>query len=1003
MDAEFNLFEVLEVDPSVEDPNTLRERLREKQHQWASDTTTGNPRRRREAKRNLERVGELERLVVDPAEIREHAATERQRRDEERKRRIVELNEAIELIRATRICDEESFEGLVRDFADLCSRGEIEKRLRAAGVERQKSRSARKRPRAERIDDTMARQIRRNLDHLRAKTLYDFLDRAPQSSPAALRDRAEEILGENRRLGKTDSKASAENELAGIAKIVFKDDGGKSKYDTYLAVEAMEGLKRSIERAGEDGRITRHELEVLLKHALKRGVAPVEAREYIEEQAELRGWFIEGEEEETLPALRRCGFCSTVLDATHAKCTGCGEPLELECPRCGARNPTDNAACPSCGCRIGDAPLVQALVSEGERLVLEGDLIGGVSRFERALHYWPGWERAEKAAARARELQAAREREIEVLESLLGKRHLVAARTAFEKLRRSFGRGGLETIATKIEEGVRRAEAAYEAAERLRIAGRTEEALERYQLALGACADFEPARRAMAASPPPPPDDLAVRPLDGGFRISWTPSSARGELEYRVLRKAGGAPRDAEDGEEVGTVAGRLIDDTAVRSGVAFHYAVFSRRAGTVSSTAARSGPHLRAAEVEHLSARAGDGEVRLSWKAPPGALRVEAWRAPEEPPERPGEGTLLTSSSDGAVDRDLPNDRRVGYRVVTVFSDPRRVGAEIVTPGLTARVTPTAPPPPVLDLTCSRAGETVTLEWSPIPEASVEIRWSRQRSEAPAGLVLAASELGRFGEALHGISAGRAQMKLVAQGRFHFLPVTLREDVAVLGEGRSVVSLDAFSRLAVHRSGNHLALTWSWPEGVEEALVAWTHDAPPADPHDPEARRARVTRREYERTGCWELRQAGRRRHAFTVFAGACDERGATLFSSGVSCVETGGRGLTVGYQVEVKRHWLLRRVEEAWVELDGNGSRSCTLPAMLLVGKPRGVPVAPSDGQRLAEIPSVPLVDGKARLPVPAEHWGRGLYLKLFFEDPTAASEVRLLPAARPRLHLP
>jgi hypothetical protein len=311
----------------------------------------------------------------------------------------------------------------------------------------------------------------------------------------------------------------------------------------------------------------------------------------------------------------------------------------------------------------------------------------------------------------------------------------------------------------------------------------------------------------------------------------------------------------------------------------------------------------------------------------------------------------------------------------------------------------PVAPPPPVLDLRCSRSGKTLALTWTPVPAATIQIRRTSELPDYRPGLIVPASEASRFGDSVAASRSGSAHVTLKGQGRFHFVPLTVREGTAVVGEARDVVTLDPCTDLASRRSGRTIVLTWHWPEGTDEALVRWRHDRPPRDPRESVSGQARVTRREYRRSGCWELRRAEQKPHHFTVFAHVPE---GDLYAPGISIVETFGRQEALRYRVVQRRHWLHRRVQDAWIELTGSVNGLGSLPPLLVVGKARSVPVSPRDGRLLTEAKNVRFEGDRARVPIPSQHWRSGLFVKVFFQDPAQAPQIRLLPAAQEELHL-
>ncbi len=813
-----NFYLLLDLDPSCDDGSAIEKRIAEKLSDWARDRSMGNPKARRRAEINLALLPEIRALLADAGLRRQEAKEAQKQQQREKQEKARELDEMIAVLASGGgACSESQLGKLVEQAAGAFSSEEVTRRLRAAGVSvggEKGPEKARQRPVREVIDKVTAQSIRQNLEPLGLANLYQFLELPAQSSNPALLDRAEEIYGENQRVGRTDASASARNALAGICKTLFRSEPERTKYDNYLTIEAMDQLKLQLELAGNDGFITREEMDALVRQARQRGVSAEDARAYIEERAAQRKWGVQ-RDPAALPSesMKLCGFCSTLAPAAAANCPSCGEPLEIPCPRCGIRNPSANAACQGCGSRVGDAPLVNALLKEGERLVLEGDFVGALQRFDKALHYWPDWQPAADAKKRAEERRRAREGAFAEVEAMVASRKLSAARSALDRFERAHGTAGLAELRRRIMGGLARAEEAWKEGEKRRRAGDTEGGLDRDEEALAACADFEPALRTLAACPPPSPGALRVAPMADGFRLSWQGPATSRSVTYQVVRKAGGLPHGADDGQRFVEMKNAGLDDSSAAPGTPWFYAVYTQRGGVVCDRPATSGPHLRTAEVEDLQTVAGDREVTLSWTAPEGCRRVEVWRRAGKAPDRP-EGTALTVAGSSARDTGLTDGQVYGYRVVAVFADPQHPGGELRTAGRCAAATPVAPPAPILDLAATRTGRNVVLRWSSAAEVAVQIRQTTKPPDAIAGLVVPAAQADRFGSLVAGATGNSAQVTLTGQGRIFFIPLSISAATAVVGAAVEVTTLDP----AVETFGQRASVAYR--VGVKKSLL---------------------------------------------------------------------------------------------------------------------------------------------------------------------------------------
>lgn len=988
-----NFYEVLELDPSVDDWAVIEARLTEKQRAWSTERS-GSLRVKFAAARNLGLLDEMRTVLGDAGTRRAEAREAARRAAEARPSALAALDQAIAVFRSGHDAyTDADLKELAGRFAGLVSQAELEQRLRAHGLAPAAAKGSRAPGSRDRIPDDAAEAIRGILQFLGIATLYDFLELPRQSSPAALCEKATAILNDNQRRGKTDPESTARNELAGRCRTLLADAAAKERYDSFLAVEAMEDLRPNIDLAGRDRVITAQELDELVRQGRQQGVSAEDARAYVEEYAATRKWRVQEGAQLPSAALRQCGPCGTLASPGARNCAKCGRALEVECPRCGAATPTQNAACERCGAHVGDAALVQALLREGERLAGEGAVAQALERFDRALHYWPGWAPAATARERAAARQGAREAALRPVEELAAARRLCEAERELERFVRAYGAGGTEALARRVRDGRERAQAAYERGRQAAARGDGDAALEAYASALALCADLEPARLAAAAHPPPPPGPLTVRPVAGGFHLAWGAAPSARPLAYRVVRTADAAPSRAEDGTALPETA-ELAATDAAPEGTPVWYAVYSVRGGVVSAHAAQSGPHLRMGEVRALAAVGGDGEVVLRWRRPPGCRRVEVWARPGAPPARPGEGTLRVVPGDELHETGVRNGEGRGYRVVAVYDDPAAPGRELRTAGATATAVPAAPPPAVTDLSCTREGRTVHLAWTPVPGAAVQIRQAERLPPLTPGQVIAADDAARFGTLVASAGGGGAQATLSDQGRTFFVPLSVVAGTATVGRAAEVTTLDPVGALAARRTGGGIALTWEWPAGVDEVVVAYAHDRYPAGPADSGAARTTVSRAQYEAARGWELRGAERRRHYFSVFARA---PGLELHAPPAHALESMGEEVAVRYRVRTQ--WLRKG---AWLELQGAGTAALELPPLLLVARPGAVPIDPRDGRTLAELPAVRLEAGRAAIPVPPASCGSGEYVRLFFRDPADAREIRLLPAEKEQLRL-
>ena len=160
---ELNYYELLDLDPTVEDTPSIEQRIQEKQRLWSRLATEGAPRDARIAARNLRLLDPIRRTMLTPALRAPQAELARRRQDQRRHEARVALTSLLAFAK-DKVTDPESF--ISRDCARYVrelGRAEVQRLVEAAGITARPEQAP---PRRESLDPTTARRIRESLDHL---------------------------------------------------------------------------------------------------------------------------------------------------------------------------------------------------------------------------------------------------------------------------------------------------------------------------------------------------------------------------------------------------------------------------------------------------------------------------------------------------------------------------------------------------------------------------------------------------------------------------------------------------------------------------------------------------------------------------------------------------------------------------------------------------------------------------------------------------------------------
>ncbi|SDC89435.1 fibronectin type III domain-containing protein [Actinokineospora iranica] len=335
--------------------------------------------------------------------------------------------------------------------------------------------------------------------------------------------------------------------------------------------------------------------------------------------------------------------------------------------------------------------------------------------------------------------------------------------------------------------------------------------------------------------PLPPVAEVSAR-VDGlGARVSWrAPATHPDDTVYRVVRQAGRAPGDPDDGSVVREAAGGSVCVDAKAPAGAVGYAVFARVEGGAWSKAATTTVDLLPA-AHDIQLSSVDGKVDAQWQVHPDAVAVEVRRDGADNPvrlggktsfvDRPGSGdhvytfAVAYRGADGALLWSAKTSARAGNR-----GRARAVSALRIT----------AVP--------SDAGARVAITWRHTEGVEVTVRRADRPAPWAFGAVVTAAAVDGHGEPVRGAVADRGEWRTltadVPVGRFFYVPFTHGPAGMIRGHEDVLGVAPPVADLRCERLGPDVVVSWTWPANTGTADVRWTGGF------------RRITRHEYQSEG---------------------------------------------------------------------------------------------------------------------------------------------------------
>jgi hypothetical protein len=430
-------------------------------------------------------------------------------------------------------------------------------------------------------------------------------------------------------------------------------------------------------------------------------------------------------------------------------------------------------------------------------------------------------------------------------------------------------------------------------------AGRHEQAGEWLREAMLLASDLPGLAAELASVPAPPVRAVTANSDGGGVRIAWRPAPGHDDATaFRVVRRDGRVPADADDGQEIPVRSAHSTVDETPPVGRRLHYAVFAR-------VAARQWSRPESAVVQvvppvtDVVVEGGENVVVGRWRTHPDVVAVEVTRASGVPD---GRGEPVAVERNRAF-RDMSVRDGVRYHYTVVACYPAGTGLLRSEPVIVRGATrPEARPVTSLAAVpwVGGAGLAVRLSWRQRTGSEIVIRRSAQPCPWQYGQAVAPGELASYGHELDGARTEKGEsVTLIAPvppGRSYFVPFTMGPRGGMRGQDAVVDLTEQVSQVRAQRFGEDIKVTWLWPAEVSAADVVWPGG------------KCRITRQQYRDGGGCQIRGAPgvTRVEVGAVVLGELGEEGSGESRSPATSVEVEQRPPQLRYEIRKRGHRL-------------------------------------------------------------------------------------------------
>jgi hypothetical protein len=528
-------------------------------------------------------------------------------------------------------------------------------------------------------------------------------------------------------------------------------------------------------------------------------------------------------------------------------------------------------------------------------------------------------------------------------------------------------------------------------------ATRQEERMMLCREALRICADYKDARDLLNTMPPTPPKNLQVRMGQSIVSLTWELSSTQG-VSYIVICKPHSQPASVKDGSLLGTLIGRVYDDTAPKVGLPLYYAVFAECEGVVSTQCATlQEPIFLTRDIEHETVKISDQQIELSWQNPPNVHAMIVVRKEQSPPLSINDGEKLPVTQPARlIDRDVQNEHTYYYSIYCQFKN--HLGQLVTTDGKIIQATPETPPGPIrqIDIAHTRTpqGYRVELRWAAPAKGRVVILKSERQLSLKVGEVIQPAQLRSYGQMLEGLPDTLTDA-WTRPGVGYYTPIVIFGDMAYIGKECSYACINDVSDVQYENLGAALRLQWTWPQGCQEVTVSYSCDGWPGSDSIQNIRRD-VTRAEYDSLGHFDIREAANRDYYIVVSAIVRQDNQRI---TGLGCRVHARLASKVVVTYEIKQTGFLGRGKRV---LHIRTRQPGMLPTLVMVSSRGRLPLYRAEGELFYRLEGPLAINDEVTLELPTKSFPPKTFGKLYLEEDSEYEVVTIYHPNEDKLRL-
>ncbi|MGX2958154.1 hypothetical protein JNUCC23_02570 [Peribacillus sp. JNUCC 23] len=812
-------------------------------------------------------------------------------------------------------------------------------------------------------------------------SLYDLLELPEGTGELDLHDKANAEYKLLSSKGVVSGELLIKKDALSQALTVFKDKETRLKYDESLKMKRFESIAQYVKVAGCTGELEKSVYEELRIQAMNEGLSSADSEVRIKRVCDDENIAIVSKQQQAkqpIVELEHCGNCGLVNKAKGVSCTGCGQPLKIECKKCGVTSPSSSEHCSRCGISFISFYYQEHYLKRAEWALVNKDYVTAEAMVERAKYYWDGLAAIETLTDKITSFYRLVDKRVQKVEELMKASKFYSAERELNILKRTHP--NLDTIPTFERDIRRQINGAESYINRAKIAATDQEKISLLLSSLEESVDCQTALTELSKYPPEPPTEVRAGITQDAIKLEWNSPYKQNDVMYEIYRK-----------EEGTTMAKKVADtphcvyaDKKAEAGKRYSYYVQTIQGSKVSAKSSMISNLMKTSEVDSLKAQVKNEGIQVLWKSP-GNTKIEVWRKEGSLPEGRGDGIKLSGvTQNNVLDINVESNKEYGYLVIVQYKDQQGKPFFSRGSGLMAVTSNES----IGAISVDEQKDYIHFNWKPRLNGDIKLFYSDfPFDEYKPNECWSYSKIVRESgnEVVEIVSEGKAIKARNFSGFLHVLPVLKIGSSAIIGETFVLKSIQPVTKVVGRREQNDLILQWQWPEDTQKVTIRYSEKGF----QDSAAEERECQRFSYKKFNGYKIDSIRESRDIFVTVFVTEEWEGEKFHSKPVQYLFTEREPMEIRYSLTIQRK-MLGLKKEAFLKIK---MPEYGIPNLTLVKQKGRIPNRKSDGEIIQVIDNPNGEYTKEYIISLNDYLEEDSYAKLFFETKEDALNYKIV----------